>query len=214
MRWPRELLLLCSLSFVLCSCHGGMRVRTDARGAEDLGAVAPSEDAPSASPARDAYIPDEAVLGDLASTDTQIPDALLGDSAFVDGGLPFEVARIVREGTNFGPVTVVVYSDASAVRTTEATLAMRGMSDAAFEPSIEVLPPGTPEVAKFLEDLASVDNVAVLGGWDVMCTGQSVSFSTRTHLTVGGMISRNLECDDGATVSDPALTADCLALAR
>jgi len=153
------------------------------------------------------------VLGDSTSTDTQIPDALLGDSAFMDGGPPFEVAR-VREGTNFGPVTVVAYSDASAVRTTEATLAMRSMSDAAFEPSIEVLPPGTPEVFKFLEDLASVDNVAVLGGWDVMCPGQSVSFSTRTHLTVGGMISRNLECEDGATVSDTALTADCLALAR
>jgi hypothetical protein len=37
---------------------------------------------------------------------------------------------------------------------------------------------------------------------------------TRTHLTAGGVTSRNLECNDGAVVSDPVLTADCIALAR
>jgi hypothetical protein len=191
-----------------------MRARADAiGGAEDLGSLAPSEDAPSASPAMDAQIPDEAVRDDSGPPDARIPDAVLDPSALADGNLPFEVARIVRVGTNFGPVTVVVYSDASAVRTREESMIVRELSDAAREPSIEVLPPGSPEVVKFLEDLASVDNVAVLGGWDSWCPGQSISFSTRTYLTAGGMTSRNLECGEGATVSDPVLTADCVALA-
>jgi len=58
MRWPRELALVCLLGFVSCSCDGGLRARADAIGsAEDLGALAPSEDAPSASPAMDAQVP-------------------------------------------------------------------------------------------------------------------------------------------------------------
>jgi hypothetical protein len=192
-----------------------MRPRADASGSsEDLEAVASSEDAPVVSSARDAHLPDAAVLGDSASTDSQIPDALLGDSSLADSGLPVEVARIVRKGTNFGPVTVVVYSDASAVRTREESMIIRGLNDAAREPSIEVLPPGTPEVVKLLEDLTLVDDVSALGGLEGPCTGQSVSFSTRTHLTVVGKTSRNLECSDGATANDPVLTADCLALAK
>ena len=155
--------------------------------------------------------PDAVVLP--PPSDTEIADAVLGPSALADGNLPIEVARIVRSGTSFGAVTVVAYSDASAIRTKEVATTVMGSGDADAGPSIEVLPPGSPEVVKLLGDLASVDNVAVLGGWDSMCPGQSISFSTRTYLTVGGMTSRNLECDEGATASDPVLTADCVALA-
>jgi hypothetical protein len=212
MRWPRELALACLLGFVLCSCHDGMHVRADAIGsAEDVGGQAPSEDALSASSARDAQIPDEAVREDSAPRDAGMPDAGLVLSPPTDGNLAFEVGLIRRDGTNFGVITVVVYSDASAVRTRKQ--AMMGLSEDAREPSIEVLPPGSPEAVKFLEDLALVDNVAALGGSDARCAGQSISFSTRTHLTAGGVTSRNLECNDGAVVSHPVLTADCIALA-
>jgi hypothetical protein len=39
------------------------------------------------------------------------------------------------------------------------------------------------------------------------------SWSTRTHVTADGMISRNLECAEGATTFDPEFTAGCKALA-
>lgn len=215
MPWPPALLLVCFLGSALSSCHGGMRPRVDASGSTvDLGGTARAEDAPSASPGRDAQIPDEAVIADSAAPDALIPDAVFGDVALVDGNLPVEVARIVREGTNFGRTTVVVYSDASAVRTKEDRLMIEHLRDGMAGPSVEVIPSGTPEVVKFLQDLALVPGVAGLGGTDIYCAGKSVSNSTRTHLTARGEISRNLECDDGATASDPVLTADCLALAR
>lgn len=145
MAWPRALLLLCFVSSVLCACHEGMRARADASGgAGDLGVVAPSEDAPSAGPARDTQTPDETVLADAAAPDARIPDTLIGDSASGDGGPALEVARIVREGTNFGTVTVTVYSDASAVRIWEESMKIRTFIDAAPERTIETLPPALP----------------------------------------------------------------------
>ena len=187
------------LSFILSACHGGMRLHAypDAGdGAEVSAPMAPSEDAVSTGRSADTRIPDE---------DTEFVDATVsGDSVPVDGNVHVEVARIVREGTNFGSVTVVVYSDASAVRTKEGTLTVQILNDAASEPSVEVLPPGSPEVVRLLEDLARVDDVSVLGGWNVQCPGQSVSFSTRTYLTAGGKTSHNLESDEGAMATAPA----------
>lgn len=159
-------------------------------------------------------MPDATVPGDSATPDALMPDAALDDSAVVDANPPVEVARIVRRGTNFGRTTVVVFADANAVRTKEDSSLLAGSFDGLPEPTVDVLPPGSPEVVKFLAELASVDDVSVIGGDEYFCVGQSVSFSTRTFVTVGGKTSRNLECDDSALVTAPALTADCLALAK
>lgn len=121
---------------------------------------------------------------------------------------PVEVARIVRGGTNYGGLTVVVYSDASAVRTWEARNpdAVRLYGTAPAD-----LPPGSPEVSQFLQDFALVDDVSAIDG-PPTCPGASVSYGTSTYVTVGEKTGGNVQCPDAPTPEQAALCADCVAL--
>jgi hypothetical protein len=120
------------------------------------------------------------------------------------------VARIVRVGTNFGSLTAIVYSDASADRIRVGDAWNDRLPDGS---PVDALPPGSPQVVKFLQDLALVNDVSALQG-SAMCPGQSVSFGTRTYLYVGENIGGNLGCLDNATDAEAALAADCAVLTQ
>lgn len=157
--------------------------------------VVASVDAGLASSAPDVRIADEPVLADAS--------AILVET-------PTEVAQVLRRGTNYGSLTVVVYSDASAVRTMVGSVWNDGASDAS---TVTTLPLGSPELVKFLQDLAAVDDVSAIQG-PPTCPGDSVSFGTRTYLTVGEKTGGNLQCPDNPTPAQAALAADCVTLTQ
>jgi hypothetical protein len=134
----------------------------------------------------------------------------LADSSLVLVDAPMEVAQLLRVGTNYGRLMVVVYSDASAVRTMAGSPWDDGASDAS---TVTVIPPGSPEVVKFLHDLALVDDVSAIEG-PPTCPGDPVSFGTRTYLTVGEKTGGNLQCPDNPTPAQGALAADCVTLTQ
>jgi len=134
----------------------------------------------------------------------------LADSSLVLVDAPMEVAQLLRVGTNYGSLMVVVYSDTSAVRTMVGNRWDDGASDAS---TVTVIPPGSPGMVKFMQDLALVDNVSVIHG-PPTCTGDSVSFGTRTYLTVGEETGGNLQCPDNPTPAQEALAADCVTLTQ
>jgi hypothetical protein len=186
---------------MLAACHQGLHsaARSDGGGGTDA-ALGGSDLAPTDGEAR---------ASDLAdSGGGEAP--LSGDSSIAVDDVPREVARIVRVGTNFGSLTVIVYSDASADRIRVGSAWNDVLPDGS---PVDALPPGSPQVVKFLQDLALVNDVSALQG-SAMCPGQSVSFGTRTYLYVGENIGGNLGCLDNATDAEAALAADCAVLTQ
>lgn len=204
MRWLSTLGLVlwaAPLAPMLAACHQGLHsaARSDGGGGTDA-ALGGSDLAPTDGEAR---------ASDLAdSGGGEAP--LSGDSSIAVDDVAREVARIVRVGTNFGSLTVIVYSDASADRIRVGDAWNDRLPDGS---PVDALPPGSPQVVKFLQDLALVNDVSALQG-SSMCPGQSVSFATRIYLYVGGKIGGNLDCLDNATDAEAALAADCAVLTQ
>jgi hypothetical protein len=161
-------------------------------------------------------VPADLVPVEAATSDGPVVPADLApvEVATSDGPLvptdvaPVEVGTIVRRGTNYGQLTVVVYSDASTVRAFQP--AVGSELDASAGPD---LPPGSPAVVKLLQNLALVEDVSAILGAPT-CVGDSVSYGTRTYLTVGGKTGGNLQCPDNPTPAQAALAADCVDLTQ
>jgi len=175
----------------LCACHEGLHAGNKLDAAFSTLGDGASEDAMVAGGASDARNSDVPVPSDSAPA--------------VD-----EVARIDRIGTNYGHLVVVVYSDGSATRTRGRDPSSDAVSDGAL---LFVLPAGSPPVAKFLQDLALVGDVSAIEG-PPTCPGDSVSFGTRTYVTVGRQVGGNLQCPDDPTPAQAALASDCVTLTQ
>jgi hypothetical protein len=118
---------------------------------------------------------------------------------------PLVVASIhVTASTNSGTIDVVIYSDASAVRTT-GTSAVDGST---LTPDPAVFRAGSPEVITFLCDLAAAGPVM-----PIPITGacfKSASFGTTMTVTTDGQTSGDLEClAPEASPAANALSHDC-----
>jgi len=203
MRWLPTLgfvLWAAPVAAMLVDCHQGLHyaARSDGGGGIDAG-FGGSDLAP--------------LYGAVWASDMSDPGTgaatPLGDSSITVDEVPCEVARIFQKGGNFGRLTVIVYSDASADRISGGD-AWNDVPDGSPK---DVLPPGSPQVVRFLQDLALVNDVSAMKGTSV-CPGESVSFGTRTYLDVGGNIGGNLECLDNATDAQAALAADCAILTQ
>jgi hypothetical protein len=185
----------------LLACSGGLRAAGHVDGSAGAdGPVVPADLAPVEVATFDGPV----LPADLAPVEVAISD---GPVVPVDLA-PVEVATIVRQGTNYGQLTVAVYSDASTVRTFQPR-AGNGL-DASAGPD---LPPGSAAVVKLLQDLALVEDVSAIRGAPT-CAGDSVSFGTRTYVTVGDKTGGNLQCPDNPTPAQAALAADCVDLTR
>jgi hypothetical protein len=189
------------LPAMLAACHDGLHSAAGFDGGSGTEVANGDSDLPP---------PDGEVLAIDMSDSACGEAALLGDSSIAVDEIPREVARIARVGTNFGRLTVIVYSDASADRISGGDAWHDLIPDGS---SMDVLPPGSPPVVKFLQDLALVNDVSVLQG-PPTCPDQSVSFGTRTYLYVSGNVGGNLECLNNATEAQAALAADCVTLTR
>jgi hypothetical protein len=202
MRWLPTLgfvLWAATLASMLAACREGLQfaARSDGGGGTDP-ALGGSDLAPSHG---EVWASD---LSDPGSGDTP----LLGDSSIAVDEIPREVARIVQLG--FSRLTVIVYSDASAERISGVDAWDDVIPDGS---SMDVLPPGSPQVVRFLQDLALVNDVSAMYGTP-SCPGESVSFGPRIYLVVGGDVGGNLACLDNATDAQAALAADCAILTQ
>src|ERR1039457_6321097 len=127
---------------ISAACHGGLRFTAGSDGGSRLDAAEVVPDVVTAS--------DSALASDAPDDGTAgVP--VLADSSLVLVAAPMEVAQVLRVGTNYGRLMVVVYSDASAVRPMVGNQWDDGASDAW---TVTVIPPGSPEVVKFMQDLA------------------------------------------------------------
>jgi hypothetical protein len=171
-------------------------------------------DAASDSPA-DSSVDASVAPADGALSDTEVADAATTtDSLAIAGEAGVEVARIyLSESTNTPWVQVIVYADASAVRTVgppkagwlvlaDGAVVPRGALPWTFEA-------GSPEIIKFIQDLAAAGDVSAIPIGSCM---KSVSFGTTTHLSAGGKQSGDLQCATNVTPAQAALIGDCQAL--
>jgi DNA-binding transcriptional regulator YdaS (Cro superfamily) len=234
------LLACCLWAAPLLACSGGLRAAGHADGSAGTdGPVVPADLAPVEVATSDGPVvpadlaPVEVATVEVATSDGPVLPADLApievatsdgpvvpadlapiEVATSDGPVvpadlaPVVVATIVRRGTNYGQLAVVVYSDASTVRALQP-MAGNGL-DASAGPD---LPPGSAAVVKLLQDLALVEDVSAIQG-PPTCVGDSVSFGTRTYLTVGDKTGGNLQCPDNPTPAQAALAADCVDLTQ
>jgi hypothetical protein len=132
-------------------------------------------------------------------------DALKGSSPrdsgqIADGG---QVARIVMSAsTNSAEIDVVVYGDASAVRTI-------GPAHGSLSGTPATFPAGSPEGMTVLSDLAAVGDVAQI---PISMCGKSASFGTTTTVTTDGKTSGDLQCVENPTAAVSALVTAVNAL--
>jgi hypothetical protein len=112
----------------------------------------------------------------------------------------------VTASTNTGSIDVAVYSDGSAERTIGP--ARYDAGGTGLTPDPKSFPPGSPEVASFLCDLAAAGPVSQLP--TASGCPKSVSFGTEMMVTVGTDSSGDLEClADPAPAAATALAHDC-----
>jgi len=120
-----------------------------------------------------------------------------------------QVARIVvKNASGLFEVDVNVYADGRAVRQVTGSVGVQ-------IPSV-VYEAESPDVLKFLADLAGVGDISGVGDpnsiYLVRC-GNSASFGTQTKVTAGAVTSGDLECLLTAEPTAIALAHDCSRLA-
>jgi hypothetical protein len=138
-----------------------------------------------------------------------------GDIGVIDTATAAVVVAIIDQSasTNARSSEVVVYSDGSAVRTVEPPaggfLLLPDGGSVPLGPAPASFPPGSPEVMRFLADLAVVGDVsAIATSW---CP-KSVSFGTTTTVWARGEQSGDLQCADSPSPAQAAFISDCLNL--
>ena len=111
----------------------------------------------------------------------------------------------VSQSTNSSEVDVVVYSDGSAERTLGAS---NPNGTTSGDPTPKSYPANSTEVDAFLCDLAAAGVVSQIATVDT-CP-KSVSFGTKTTITVDGAMSGDMQClADTAPAAAMALARDC-----
>jgi hypothetical protein len=101
--------------------------------------------------------------------------------------------------TNSASITVVIYGDGSADRTT-------GAQGNLPSPAPMTYASGSPAVVTFLSDLTAVGDVSTI---PTESCGKSVSFGTTTTVTSNGKTSGDLQCANMPSAAQAALIQDC-----
>jgi hypothetical protein len=150
---------------------------------------------------------DAGVAADIAAW-TDSPPFVFGDAGV-------KVAEIdLTESTNARSATVVVYADASAVRTVgpprSGAILLADGGVVPMGPTPMTFEAGSPVIVHFLQDLAAAGDVSAIPTRSD-CP-KSVSFGTRTYISAGGTQSGDLQCATNPNPEQAALIGDCLGL--
>ena len=160
-----------------------------------------------------ATLTDSPVVLDYAGAAADV--ATLADAPFVLGDAGAIVAQIdLTESTNTRSSTVIVYADASAIRTVgppkgggvilpDGAVVPLGPTPMSWEA-------GSPVILQFLQDLAAAGDVSAIPITS-FCF-KSTSFGTRTYVSAGGASSGDLQCATNLNPAQEALVHDCIGL--
>ena len=155
---------------------------------------------------------DSPAVLDYASAAADV--ATSADAQFVLGDAGVIVAQIdLTESTNTRSSTVIVYADASAIRTVGPP---KGGGFSLPDGAVVPLGPtpmsweaGSPVIVQFLQDLAAAGDVSAV---PITFCPKSASFGTRTYVSAGGASSGDLQCATNANPAQEALVHDCIGL--